>query len=233
MLPPTTQLASGLPTPSLPTPRAAHSHQSPFSSAAETVHAGPTFAPATSVITLGARVDGINSCIGRLEDTIHLNFTTILTRIDSLQSSPHPPSTSTSPAVVTSQPSLPERLILLCNPKSCISKETPAQAGLVFADSQVRITEESSKQCSSSFAKAIPNIHVLAQVWLVYTAIHIHHTWHLNLNDALLACLEILIKFDQIYSWKGVTKYHLAICHQRFGTGVMHEWAHTDTTFQG
>ncbi|SAM81158.1 uncharacterized protein UBRO_20280 [Ustilago bromivora] len=225
---------------------AAHSHQSPFSSAAETVCAGPTFAPATSVITLGARVDGINSCIGRLEETIHLNFTTILTHIDSLQSSPHPPSTPTSPATVTSQPPLPdesvlpsslrvfpwvplevisqvvsdtlkpEHLILLCNPKSCISKETPTQAGLVFMDGQVRITEESSEQHSSSFAKAIPNIHVLAQVWLVYTAICVHHTRDLNLNDALLAYLEILIEFDQIYSWKGVTEYHLAICHQRF-----------------
>ncbi|SOV06557.1 uncharacterized protein UDID_17521 [Ustilago sp. UG-2017a] len=190
---------------------AAHSHQSSFSSAAETV------------------LDGIDSRIGRLEDTIHLNFATILTRIDSLQSSHHPPSTPTSPAAVTSQPPLPgelvppsslrvfpwvlqevisqvvndtlklERLILLHNPKSRISKETPAQAGLVFADGQVKIAEESSKQRSSSFAKVIPNIRVLAQ----------------------------------IYSWKGVTEYHLAICRQCFGTGVTHKWAHTDTTLQG
>ncbi|SOV02468.1 uncharacterized protein UDID_19553 [Ustilago sp. UG-2017a] len=241
----------------------ARSHQSPFSSAAKTVCVGPTFAPAASVIALGARVDGIDSRNGRLEDTIHLNFATILTCIDSLQSSPHPPSTPTSPAAVTSQPPLPgelvlpsslrvfpwvppevisqvvsgtikpERLILLCNPESHISKETPAQAGLVFTDGQVRIAEESSKQRSSSFAKVIPNICALAQVWLVYTAIHIRHTQDLDLNDALLAYLEILIEFDQIYLWKGVTEYHLAICRQRFGTGVTHEWAHTDTTLQG
>ncbi|SPC60767.1 uncharacterized protein UHOD_11149 [Ustilago sp. UG-2017b] len=217
---------------------AARSHQSPFSSAAKTVCVGPTFAPAASVIALGARVDGIDSRIGRLEDTIHLNFATILTCIDSLQSSPHPPSTPTSPAAVTASPSpcdtiKPERLILLCNPESHISKETPAQAGLVFTDGQVRIAEESSKQRSSSFAKVIPNICALAQVWLVYTAIHIRHTQDLDLNDALLAYLEILIEFDQIYLWKGVTEYHLAICRQRFGTGVTHEWAHTDTTLQG
>ncbi|SAM82305.1 uncharacterized protein UBRO_20662 [Ustilago bromivora] len=163
------------------------SHQSSFSSAAETIHAGPTFAPAASVITLGARVDSINSHIGRLEDTIHLNFATILTRIDSLQSSPHPPSTPTSLATVTSQPPLPE---------------TPTQADLVFADSQVRITKESSEQ-------------------------------HLDLNDTLLAYLEILIKFDQIYLWKGVTEYHLAICHQHFGMGVTHKWAHTNITLHG
>ncbi|SAM86202.1 uncharacterized protein UBRO_20964 [Ustilago bromivora] len=201
MLPPTTQLASGLPTPLLPTPQATCSHQSPFSSATKTICAGPTFAPASSVITLGAQVDSINSRISRLEDTIHLNFTTILTHIDSLQSSPHPPSTPTSLPTITSQPPLPE---------------TPAQAGLVFMDGQVRITKESSEQRSSSFAKVIPNICVLAQVWLVYTAICIHHTRDLDLNNALLAYLEIIIEFNQIYLWKGVTKYHLAICHQRF-----------------
>ncbi|SYW76094.1 uncharacterized protein UBRO2_01165 [Ustilago bromivora] len=224
---------------------AACSHQSPFSSATKTVRAGPTFAPAASVITLGARVDGIDSCISRLEDTIHLNFTTILTHIDSLQSSPHPPSTPTSLAAVTSQPPLPEVisqvtsdtlkpecLILLCNPESCISKETPAQAGLVFTDGQVRITEESSEQRSLSFAKAIPNICALAQVWLIYTAICVCHTWDLNFNHAILAYLEILIKF-QIYLWKGVAEYHLAICCQHFGMGVTHKWAHTDTTLQG
>ncbi|SYW81381.1 uncharacterized protein UBRO2_04251 [Ustilago bromivora] len=177
------------------------SHQSPFSSATKTICAGPTFAPASSVITLGAQVDSINSRISRLEDTIHLNFTTILTHIDSLQSSPHPPSTPTSLPTITSQPPLPE---------------TPAQAGLVFMDGQVRITKESSEQRSSSFAKVIPNICVLAQVWLVYTAICIHHTRDLDLNNALLAYLEIIIEFNQIYLWKGVTKYHLAICHQRF-----------------
>ncbi|SAM83479.1 uncharacterized protein UBRO_20767 [Ustilago bromivora] len=225
---------------------AARSHQSSFSSATETICAGPTFAPATSVIALGARVDGIDSCISWLEDAIHLNFTTILTCIDSLQSSPHPPSNPTSLATVTSQPPLPEVisqvvsntlkpecLILLCNPESHISKETPAQAGLVFMDGQVRNAEESSEQCSSNFVKVIPNIWVLAQVWLVYTAIHIHHTQDLNLSNTLLAYLEILIEFNQIYSWKGVTKYHLAICCQCFGMGVTHKWAHTNTTLQG
>ncbi|SAM81300.1 uncharacterized protein UBRO_20596 [Ustilago bromivora] len=217
---------------------AARSHQSSFSSATETVRAGPTFAPASSVIALGAQVDSINSRIGRLEDTIHLNFATILTHIDSLQFSPHPPSTPTSPAAITSQPPLPvfpwvppevisqvasdtlkpEHLILLHNTESCISKETPAQAGLVFTDGQVRIAKESSEQHSLSFAKVIPNICVLAQVWLIYTAICVHHTRDLDLNDALLAYLEILIKFDQIYLWKGVTEYHLAICHQHFAT---------------
>ncbi|KAJ1024059.1 hypothetical protein NDA13_004889 [Ustilago tritici] len=196
---------------------AVHSHQSSFSSAANTICAGPTFALVASVIALGAQVDGIDSHIGRLEDTIHLNFATILTQIDSLQSSHHPPSTSTSLAAITSQP-----LSL-----------TPVQTGLVFMDGQVRITKESSEQCSSSFAKAIPNIWVLAQVWLVYTAIHIQHTQDLDLNDTLLAYLEILIKFDHIYWWKGVTKYHLAICHQHFGMGVTQEWAHSDTTLQG
>ncbi|SAM77234.1 uncharacterized protein UBRO_20360 [Ustilago bromivora] len=195
---------------------AACSHQSSFSSAAKTICVGPIFAPAASVIALGARVDSIDSRISRLEDTIHLNFATILTRIDSLQSSHHPPSTPTSLAAVTSQPPLPvfpwvpqevisqvandtlkpEHLILLHNPKSRISKETPTQAGLVFADSQVRIAEESSEKHSLSFTK-------------------------------------ILIEIDQIYLWKGVTEYHLAICHKCFGTGVTHEWAHTDTTLQG
>ncbi|SYW78384.1 uncharacterized protein UBRO2_02576 [Ustilago bromivora] len=178
---------------------AARSHQSSFSSAAKTICVGPIFAPAASVIALGARVDSIDSCISRLEDTIHLNFATILTRIDSLQSSHHPPSTPTSLAAVTSQPPLPvfpwvpqevisqvandtlkpEHLILLHNPKSRISKETPTQAGLVFADSQVRIAEESSEKHSLSFTKVIPNIQVLAQ---------------------------ILIEIDQIYLWKGVTE---------------------------
>ncbi|KAJ1027062.1 hypothetical protein NDA18_003079 [Ustilago nuda] len=148
---------------------------------------------------MSARVDGIDSHIGRLEDTIHSNFATILTRIDSLQS-------SSTPAAVPSQP-----------PPPC----------------QVRIAEESSEQRSSSFAKVIPNIRALSQVWLVYTAIRDRHSQDLDLNDTLLAYLEILIEFDQIYSWKGVTEYHLAICCQRFGTGVTHEWAHTDTPLQG
>ncbi|KAJ1023979.1 hypothetical protein NDA13_004810 [Ustilago tritici] len=95
-----------------PSTPAARSHQSSFSSATETVCAGPTFAPAASVIALGARVDGIDSRIGRLEDTIHLNFATILTQINSLQSSRHPPSTPTSPDTVSSQPPLPSESVL-------------------------------------------------------------------------------------------------------------------------
>ncbi|SAM85601.1 uncharacterized protein UBRO_20920 [Ustilago bromivora] len=204
MLPPTTQLASSLPTPSLPTPQ------------------GPTLALPASLTNLQPRLLVLTNPPSLLppkplEDTIHLNFTTILTHIDSLQSSPHPPSTPTSLAAVTSQPPLPE---------------TPAQAGLVFTDGQVRITEESSEQRSLSFAKAIPNICALAQVWLIYTAICVCHTWDLNFNHAILAYLEILIKF-QIYLWKGVAEYHLAICCQHFGMGVTHKWAHTDTTLQG
>ncbi|KAJ1044010.1 hypothetical protein NDA10_000784 [Ustilago hordei] len=227
-----------------------------FSSSADTICAGPAFAPTASVITLSARIDGIDSRISRLEGTIHSSFATILTHIASLQSSstpaaipsrPTPPGESVPPSSLRVFPWVPqevisqvandtlkpERLILLRNPESRISKETPAQAGLVFADGQVRIAEESSEQCSSSFAKAIPNIRALAQVWLVYTAIQVRSTQDLDLSDTLLAYLEILIEFDQIYSWKGVTEYHLAICHQCFGTGVMHEWAHSNTTLQG
>ncbi|SPC60915.1 uncharacterized protein UHOD_11194 [Ustilago sp. UG-2017b] len=165
---------------------AAHSHQSSFSSSAETVRAGPTFAPAASVIALASPLPG------ELVPPSSLRvFPWVLQEVIS--------------QVVNDTLKL-ERLILLHNPKSRISKETPAQAGLVFADGQVKIAEESSKQRSSSFAKVIPNIRVLAQ---------------------------ILIEFNQIYSWKGVTEYHLAICRQCFGTGVTHKWAHTDTTLQG
>ncbi|UTT88975.1 hypothetical protein NDA17_005903 [Ustilago hordei] len=202
-----------------------------FSSSADTICAGPAFAPTASVITLSARIDGIDSHISRLEGTIHSSFATILTCIASLQSSSAPATEVISQ--VANDTLKPECLILLCNPESRISKETPAQAGLVFVDSQIRIAEESSEQRSSSFAKAIPNIRVLAQVWLIYTAIRVRSTQDLDLSDALLAYLEILIEFDQIYSWKGVTEYHLAICRQRFGTGVTHEWAHSNTTLQG
>lgn len=127
----------------------------------------------------------------------------------------------------------PEWLVLLHNLESRVTKEPPRQAGIGLVDGQFTITEETSESCTSAFVKAIPNINALSQVWLVYTAIRTCHTQDTVLNEALLAHLESLIEYNALYTWKAIAEYHLAICRQCFGTGVVNEWATSDVNLMG
>lgn len=127
----------------------------------------------------------------------------------------------------------PECLVALRNPESRVTCETSQQPGLILSDSQFRLPDDSSEARTSAFIKAVPNIQALTQVWLVYAAIRFSHTQDSLLMLAHLSHLEILVEFDAIYQWKAVAEYHLAVCHQRFGTGVVTEWGRTDNNLQG
>ncbi|SPC63115.1 uncharacterized protein UHOD_11879 [Ustilago sp. UG-2017b] len=41
-----------------------------------------------------------------------------------------------------------------------------------------------------------------------------------------------IVEFDATYHWKAVAEYHLAVCRQRFGTGVVDEWGCCDINLQ-
>ena len=127
----------------------------------------------------------------------------------------------------------PERLVALRNPESRVTRETAQQPGLILSDRQFRLPDDSSEAQTSAFIKAIPNVRALTQVWLVYAANCFSHTQDPLLVLAHLSRLEILVEFDTIYQWKAVVEYHLAVCHQRFGTGVVTECSHTNNNLQG
>ncbi|KAJ1031639.1 hypothetical protein NDA13_002030 [Ustilago tritici] len=127
----------------------------------------------------------------------------------------------------------PERLVALRNPESRVTRETSQQPGLILSDGQFRLPDDFSEARTSAFIKAVPNVRALTQVWLVYAAIRFSHTQDPLLMLAHLSHLEILVEFDAIYQWKAVAEYHLAVCRQRFGTGVVTEWGRTDNNLQG
>ncbi|KAJ1033410.1 hypothetical protein NDA13_001401 [Ustilago tritici] len=127
----------------------------------------------------------------------------------------------------------PEHMVKLRNPESRISREASRSTGLMLTNWQLSIVEDSSDAQTSAFVKAILSIAALAQVWLVYVAIHTCHMANLELNSALLAHLEQLIEFDHLYLWRAVADYHLAVCCQRFGTTAVSEWASYDPQVAG
>ncbi|SPO28029.1 uncharacterized protein UTRI_05172 [Ustilago trichophora] len=127
----------------------------------------------------------------------------------------------------------PEQLVKLRNPESRVSQEPVRSTNLNVEDGQLRVCEESADSRTSTFVKAIPSIAALAQVWLVYVAIRARHTNSWDLNDALLSHLEQLVEFNQLYTWRAVADYHLAVCRLRFGTGAVTEWSHYDPQIAG
>ncbi|SPO26496.1 uncharacterized protein UTRI_04085 [Ustilago trichophora] len=127
----------------------------------------------------------------------------------------------------------PEQLVKLRNPESRVSQAAVQSTSLNIEGGQLRISEESAESRTSAFVKAIPSIAALAQVWLVYVAIRARHTNNWELNDALLSHLEQLIEFNQLYTWRAVADYHLAVCRLRFGTGAVIEWSHYDPQIAG
>ncbi|SPO25992.1 uncharacterized protein UTRI_03357 [Ustilago trichophora] len=123
----------------------------------------------------------------------------------------------------------PKQLVKLCNPESRVSKEPTQEQGFTLGSGGLlSLVQETTDTRTSNFVKAIPNIAALAQVWLVYTAIRVHHTGDTALNEALLAYLEHLIECDHLYTWRAVADYHLAICRQCFGTGAVQAWSSYD-----
>ncbi|SYW83731.1 uncharacterized protein UBRO2_05287 [Ustilago bromivora] len=118
----------------------------------------------------------------------------------------------------------PERLVALRNPESRVTRKTLQQSSVIVSDGQFRLAEESGEAKVSSFVKAIPNVRALTQVWIVYTSIRFSYTQDFLLAAALLSHLESIVEFDATYHWKAVAEYHLAVCRQRFGTGVVDEW---------
>ncbi|KAJ1028875.1 hypothetical protein NDA18_002899 [Ustilago nuda] len=105
-----------------------------------------------------------------------------------------------------------EHLVKLRNPESRVSKEPSQPTHLAVGPGGILVgAEESSYTRASAFVKAIPNIATLTQIWLVYIAVHVRATGSLTLNEALLAYLEHLIECDQLYQWRAVADYHLAV----------------------
>nr|QBH67613.1 hypothetical protein UEMT_2079 [Ustilago esculenta] len=127
----------------------------------------------------------------------------------------------------------PEELVKLRNPESKVSREPTRSTGLVLESGQLTLTEDSSDTRTSTFAKAIPNVAALTQVWLVYVAIRLRYTRNHELAEALLAHLEYLIDYESTYTWRAVVDYHLAVCRLRFSTGAVHEWADVDNNIAG
>nr|QBH67483.1 hypothetical protein UE_1417 [Ustilago esculenta] len=127
----------------------------------------------------------------------------------------------------------PEELVKLRNPESKVSREPTRSTGLVLESGQLTLTEDSSDTRTSTFAKAIPNVAALTQVWLAYVAIRLRYTRNHELAEALLAHLEYLIDYESTYTWRAVVDYHLAVCRLRFGTGAVHEWADVDNNIAG
>ncbi|SNX86181.1 uncharacterized protein MEPE_04890 [Melanopsichium pennsylvanicum] len=123
----------------------------------------------------------------------------------------------------------PELLTKLRNPESRVSREPSRPSAFILSDGQLKIAEDTAEGRTSTFIKAIPNVAALAQVWLAYIDIRVRHTKNIELNSALLAHLEHLLEFDSTYTWRAVAEYHLAVCRKRFGTGVVAEWATTDS----
>ncbi|SOV02714.1 uncharacterized protein UDID_18008 [Ustilago sp. UG-2017a] len=126
----------------------------------------------------------------------------------------------------------PERLVALRNPESRVTRETLQQSSVIVSDGQFRLAEESGEAKVSSFVKAIPNVRALTQVWIIYTSIRFSYTQDFLLAAALLSHLESIVEFDATYHWKAVAEYHLAVCRQRFGTGVVDEWGCCDINLQ-
>lgn len=126
----------------------------------------------------------------------------------------------------------PERLVALRNPESRVTRETLQQSSVIVSDGQFRLAEESGEAKVSSFVKAIPNVRALTQVWIVYTSIRFSYTQDFLLAAALLSHLESIVEFDTTYHWKAVAEYHLAVCRQRFGTGIVDEWGCCDINLQ-
>nr|QBH67618.1 hypothetical protein UEMT_2084 [Ustilago esculenta] len=127
----------------------------------------------------------------------------------------------------------PEELVKLRNPESKVSQEPTRSTGLVLESGQLTLTEDSSDTRTSTFAKAIPNVAALTQVWLAYVAIRLRSTLNHELAEALLAHLEYLIDYESTYTWRAIVDYHLAVCRLRFGTGAVHEWADVDNNIAG
>nr|QBH67571.1 hypothetical protein UEMT_2037 [Ustilago esculenta] len=127
----------------------------------------------------------------------------------------------------------PEELVKLRNPESKVSREPTRSTGLVLESGQLTLTQDSSNTRTSTFAKAIPNVAALTQVWLAYVAIRLRYTRNHELAEALLAHLEYLIDYESTYTWRAVVDYHLAVCRLRFGTGAVHEWADVDNNIAG
>lgn len=76
----------------------------------------------------------------------------------------------------------PEQRVKLCNPESCVYKEAAHPSDFVPEDSQLTPAEASLGSQTSAFVKAIPNIAVLMQVWLVDIAIRICFTQNIELT---------------------------------------------------
>ncbi|KAJ1027010.1 hypothetical protein NDA18_003031 [Ustilago nuda] len=201
----------------------------------------PALASAASVVALELQVE---QRFHHLEQRLNSQFSELLASIRASQAPTVAAQLASQPSPVSAPPqppshpnllptSWPEHLVKLRNPGSRVSREASRSTGLTLAGGQLSVVDDSSEARTFAFVKAIPSIAALAQVWLVYVAIRARHTANLELNAALLAHLEQLIEFDHLYLWRAVADYHLAVCHQCFGTATISEWASYDPQVAG